>query len=165
MPASRIEVHGLRELRRALKEAEGRSPKEIQQANKHAAEIVAGTARVLAPKGKHQGGGNIQPAWASIKAQATSGRGIIAFGGMRAPHEPVVNFGGVIPRRTATAEQKTAFATARAQKKSQAKVARATGAHVTKVRRREHIYKAIELRTPQVLDSYDQALKRITRNL
>lgn len=165
MPGRDIEVHGVRELRAALRKADGRSPKELQRANKQAAEIVVRRAIVLAPKGPHQGGGKAFPLWAAIKAQATSGRGVIAFGGSRAPHGPVVNFGGVIPRRTATTEQKRAFAGARAAKKSQARVAEATGAHVTHVRRREHIYKAIHTERERVLDEYEQALGRIVRDL
>jgi hypothetical protein len=139
MPAGKIEIHGLRELRRALKEAEGRSPKEIQQANKHAAEIVAGTAGRRFRRGPHQGGGNVQPAAGSVKAQATSGRGIVAFGGMRSPHAPVVNFGGTIGRRGTTSR--------------------------TRIRGREVVFSSIRFERPRVLETYDQALKRITRNL
>lgn len=139
MPRRDIEVHGLRELRRALREAEGRSPKELQQANKQAAGIVVREAQRRAPRGKHEGGGRVQPAWQSIKAQATTGRGVIAFGGQRAPHEPVVNFGGTIARHASTSR--------------------------TRVRRREHIYASIERKRGAVLDTYEDALKRITKNL
>jgi hypothetical protein len=137
--AERIEVHGLRELRRALREAEERSPKELQQANKQAAEIVAATARRRFRRGPHQGGGNPIPAADSVKAQATSGRGLVAFGGQRAPHAPPVNFGGTIGRHGTTQR--------------------------TRVGRYEVIYASITSEQHRVLETYDQALKRITRDL
>lgn len=140
MPDRKIEVHGLRELRRALKEAEGRSPKEIQQANKDAAELVAGTARRRFRRGPHQGGGTPVPAADSIKAQATSGRGLVAFGGQRSPHAPVVNFGGNIPRRGNT------------------------GA-TTHIKGDEVIFHTIHTERDRVLKEYEQALDRIARRL
>jgi len=153
-----IEVQGLRELRRALKAAEGRSPKELQQANKQAAEIVAAEARRRAPKGPHQGGGNVVPVYQAIKAQASSGRGIVAFGGQRAPHGVVVNFGGTIPRR---GQDKSVVRGLQAKHRSFEKA----GLAVTRVRRREHIYSSITATRSRVLDEYEQALDRIARTL
>jgi hypothetical protein len=140
MPPPKIEVHGMRDLRRALKEAEGRSPKEIQQANKQAAGIVAGVAGRRFIRGPHQGGGNVTPAAASVKAQATSGRGVVAFGGQRSPHAPVRNFGGEIPRRGKT------------------------GA-TTHIQGHEVVFSTIHSEREHVLREYDQALRRIARNL
>lgn len=139
MAAQKIEVHGLRELRAALKAAEGRSPKEIQQANKDAAEIVASTARRRFHRGPHQGGGIVLPAADSVKAQATSGRGIVAFGGQRSPHAPVRNFGGTIPRRGTTSR--------------------------TVIQGDEVIFASIASEQHHWLNEYEQALKRIGRNL
>lgn len=138
MPAQKVEVYGLRELRRELKQAEGRSPHELQQANKQAAEIVAREARRRAPKGPHQGGGNVQPISASIRAQATSGRGLVAFGGVRSPHAPPAEFGGTLKRHASAAR--------------------------TRVTKRPYIYPAIKAERHEVLRVYDQALDRITRN-
>ena len=165
MPRSNIEVLGLRELRKELQQAEGRSPRELQQANRQVAELVAIRARNLAPHGKHEGGGKIQPLTAAIKPQATATRAFVAFGGARAPHGAVVNFGGAIPRRGATAQQRSAFAQARARKKSQAKVAKITGANVTQVPRQEHIYTAIHQLNATILRTYQRAVGRITRSL
>lgn len=153
-----VEVHGLRELRSRLKAAEGRSPKELQQANKQAAEIVAAEARRRAPKGPHQGGGNIAPLYRAITAQASSGRGIVAFGGARAPHGVVVNFGGTIPRR---GQDTSVIRKLQAQHRSFEKA----GLSVTRVRRREHIYAAIRAERAEVLREYEQALDRIARTL
>lgn len=163
--AARVEVTGLPQLRRALKQAEGRSPKELQQANKQAAELVAGVARLFAPKGEHEGGGDVQPLASAIVAQATAGKAFVAFGGSRAPHGAVVNFGGSIPRRGATRVQKAAFAKARKAKKSQAKVAAITGAQVTRVPRQEHVYRAIGASRDQTVRVYERAVDRITRDL
>lgn len=139
MAERKIEVHGLRELRRALREAEDRSPKELQQANKDAAEIVASTARHRFRRGPHQGGGIVLPAGESVKAQATSGRGLVAFGGMRSPHAPVVNFGGSIGRRGTMSR--------------------------TQIKGHEVVFDSIRSERHRVLESYEDAVKRITRNL
>jgi len=161
MPARDIEVHGIRELRAALKAAEGHSVKELQQANKDAAEIVASAARLRAPRGKHEGGGKIGTIVSSIKAQATSGRGVVAFGGARAPHAPVYEFGGSIPRRGARATHGAAIKTAQASH-------RAFGSHgipTTQIEKQAYIYPAIHAERDRVLHQYEQALGRIVRDL
>jgi phage gpG-like protein len=139
MAANRIEVHGLRELRRALKEAENRSPKELQQANKRSAERVAGAARQRAPIGKARKGHAAGTLRRAIKAQATAGRALVAFGGSRAPYGPVINFGGTIPRFHSALR--------------------------TVIPQQEHIYAAIHAERQEVLREYEQALKRIAKHL
>lgn len=134
-----VRVVGLSELRRALKEAENRSPRELQQANKGAAEIVAASARRRAVRGPHEGGGTITPFAASIKAQATAGRGIVAFGGARSPHGPPIEFGGTLRRHASSAR--------------------------TRVRKRPAVYPAIEAERNRVLRFYEQAVDRIARDL
>lgn len=165
MAAPVIKVHGLKELRRDLEAATGRSPREIQVANQRVAELVAVTARGFAPKGEHEGGGDVAPLASEIKARSTAGKAFLVFGGTRAPHGAVVNFGGTIPRRGATKLQKAAFAKARKGKRSHLKAAALTGARVTHVRRQEHIYRAIEADEQLILHSYTRAVERITRRL
>lgn len=140
MPAgTRIEVHGLRELRRVLNEAADRSPREIGQANKDAAEIVAAEAKRRAPRGPHQGGGKIIPIVDSIRAQGTTRRGAVVFGGQRSPHAPVYEFGGTVPRHHSQSR--------------------------THVAKRAYVYPAIDAKQGEVLRAYEQAVGRITRNL
>lgn len=134
-----IRVFGLRELRRALKAADDRAPRELQQANKRAAEIVAREARRRAPKGPHQGGGRVQPIAATITAQATATKGVLAFGGSRSPHAPAYEFGGTL-KRHASAKR-------------------------TRVAKRPFVYPAIKSERERVLDAYEQALQRLTRDL
>jgi hypothetical protein len=137
--ADRIEVHGLRELRRALKQAEDRSPKELQLANKRAAALVAIEARRRAPTGPHQGGGNVGSIVASIKSQATTGKGVVAFGGQRAPHAPPTEFGGTLRRHASSSR--------------------------TRVQKRPFIYPAIEAAQPRVLEEYERSLIKLTSDL
>jgi hypothetical protein len=139
MADTRIEVHGLRELRAALKNAEGRSPRELQLANKRAAEIIAREARRRAPAGPHEGGGRVAPIAASIKAQATTGRGVVAFGGQRSPHAPAYEFGGTLKRHASQSR--------------------------TRVQKRPFVYPAIEAEIPHVLEQYERALIALTSDL
>ena len=161
MPERNIEVHGIRELRRALNQAEGRSQKELQQANKEAAEVVAAAAIVKAPKGPHQGGGNVQPIWSSIKSRATTNRALVVFGGSRSPHAPVYEFGGSIPRRGARVTHGAAIKTAQAQHRAFASF----GVSTTHIAKRAYVYPAIEVTRPQQLERYERALVRITKDL
>lgn len=161
MSSTKIEVHGVRELRRELNKAEGRSQKEVQQANKEAAEVVAAAAIVRAPKGPHQGGGNVQPIWSSIKSRATIGRAFIVFGGSRSPHAPVYEFGGSIPRRGERAIHGAAIKTAQASHRAFA----SHGISTTHIEKQAYVYPAIEATRPQQLERYERALNRITRDL
>lgn len=165
MTTPAIRVSGLKELRRDLAAAADRSPREIQVANQKVAELVAGTARGFAPKGKHEGGGNVAPLASAILAKSTAGKAFVVFGGATAPHGAVVNFGGTIPRRGATKLQKAAFAKARKGKRSHAKAAALTGARVTHVRRQEHIYRALEADEQLILHSYTRAVEKIAKGL
>ena len=142
MADTRIEVHGLRELRRALKDAEGHSQHELQQANFRAAGIIAREASRRAPKGPHQGGGKprtVVPIAASIKPQAITGKAYVTFGGQRSPHGPPTEFGGTLKRHTSPAR--------------------------TQVAKRPFVYPAIEAEMDHMLQQYELALRSITRNL
>lgn len=157
----KVEVHGVRELRAALRKAEGRTPKEIQVANRQAAEVVVRTAIIKAPKGPHEGGGNVQPIWSSIKARATSNRGLIVFGGTQSPHAPVYEFGGSIPRRGARKTHRGAIGEAQRRHRGFAEL----GISTTHIDKRAYVYPAIEATRPQVLERYEHALNRIARDL
>lgn len=168
MARTEIYVNGLRELRNALRDADGRTPQELQRANKRCAEIVAREARRRAPKGKHEGGGHPQPLVAAIRAQATATRAYVAFGGARAPHGAVVNFGGTIPRRgfkgvTLTEKRKGKIVSGKRHARESAK--RRVAVPVTHVARQEHIYAAIGAERQQILTVYELSVKLIARNL
>ena len=129
------DVVDIRALIAALKAAENRTPKELQIASKNSAEIAVRVARVLAPKGPHQGGGRVQPLATAIVSQASTTKAYIAFGGSRAIHGAVVNFGGTVPRFHSLTR--------------------------THVPRREHIYKAIAVTAPAREAQYENAVTRI----
>jgi hypothetical protein len=142
MADTRIEVHGLRELTRALKEAENHTPRELQQANLRFAEIIARAARQRAPEGPHEGGGKprtVVPFSGSIKAQATTRKAFVVFGGQRSPHGPPIEFGGTLKRHASQSR--------------------------TRVAKRPAVYPAIEAETPHGLQQYELALRALTRNL
>src|SRR6266568_2866973 len=91
----RTSVSGVKEIEAALWRAQGMMEPQITLAGTFSALIVAETARVIAPKGLHEGGGAVAPLWSVIRAEGES----VGFGGPLAPHGAVVNFGGRIPRR------------------------------------------------------------------
>lgn len=133
----RIEVHGLSELRRALAQCEGRSPKEVAQANFEAADIVAREARSRAPSGPHEGSGTVTPIRASIKAMRRARAGVVAMGGARTPHAEPTEFGGTLARHASASR--------------------------TRVRQRAFLYPAIEAKRGEVMDFYGNAVDRIMR--
>ena len=137
--AVRVKVVDARKLAADLKAADGRTPKELRVANARSAEIAVRRARQLAPKGVHQGGGHPLPLASAIHVQASASHAYIVFGGARAPHGPVVNFGGTVPRYHSVTK--------------------------TRVRRQEHIYTAIAQTAPQRKDEYEKAITRIVHSL
>jgi hypothetical protein len=137
MPEGAIEVHGLRDFRRELRRMGQEFPRELRQANKGAADLVAPEARRRVPRGPHQGGGRVQPIIASVKAGGTQRAGYVAIGGARSPHAPVYEFGGTL-RRHASASR-------------------------TQVTARPFLYPAIAARTDEVVDFYGRALDRLSR--
>jgi len=135
----RISAKDIRKLSADLRVAEGRTVKELAIASKNSAEIGAARARVLAPKGPHIGGGRVQEHWTTIRAQGSATKAFIVFGGARAPHSPVTNFGGTVPRYHSLTK--------------------------TRVPRREHIYEAIAQTAPQRTEEYNKAITRIVHSL
>lgn len=155
--AKAIEVHGLREFRRELKRLGEEFPKELRQANKDAAELVADEARRRAPRGPHEGKPKIQPAVASVKAGGTQRAGYVAIGGARSPHAPVLEFGGSIPRR---GRDPSLAAKAIASHRSFASVGITS---LTHVRKQPYLYPAIAATADEVVEFYGEALDRLTR--
>ncbi len=80
--ASRIGVVGLRELRRGLKNAEGRSPKELQQTNKAVAEMLVPEIRARLAGHSPRAGSR---AIGTIRALASATRAQIAGGSEAVP--------------------------------------------------------------------------------
>ena len=127
-----IQIQGMRELRRALKDAEGRSPKELAAANQDAAAIVAREAQRRAPvrTGKLRG---------SIRPLRQAARGIVAAGRASVPYAGVTEYGGTIPRWHSDAR--------------------------TTIPRQAFLNPAADAKEHEVVQSYEAALRRITRDL
>lgn len=92
MAGGRVEVEGLDELRKTLRQVGDKAlPKELAQANKRAAEIVARAAAAKVPHrtGKSQKG---------IRALGSQREGRVRSGGARYPWLPWLDFGGKRPR-------------------------------------------------------------------
>jgi len=126
----RVNVRGVAEIEAALWSAEGMLPEQVALAGVFSALIVAETARILAPKGLHQGGDVIAPLWTQIRAAGNE----VGFGGPLAPHGAVVNFGGRIPRHHSRSR--------------------------TRVPRQEHIYRAIGMEGTRIRHTYEDAVFR-----
>lgn len=136
MAAKAIEVHGLVEFRRELRRMGAEFPKELRQANRDAAELVAPEVHRRAPKGPHEGGGNVQPITASVKAGGTQRAGYVQVGGARSPHAPVYEYGGTLRRHASTSR--------------------------TQVAAQPYIAPAIAAKTDEVVEFYGEALDRLT---
>lgn len=96
MPAERIEVEGLDELRKRLKQFGDRDlPKGLQRANKTASEIIARAAKSNAPVRS----GLLQR---SIRATATQKAAEVRMGNARVPYAAVIERGGRVGRNKAT---------------------------------------------------------------
>jgi len=129
---SAIEVKGARELAFGFGALQSSLGVEVRKLEHGAAVVVVPIAKALAPYDSGRLSG-------AIKIAGTTGSGI-AFGGPTAPHGPVVNFGGTIPRH----ESGT----------------------LTRVRSQEHIYAAIEIGEPIWLQMMAEGVSReIVRRL
>jgi hypothetical protein len=111
MAQSAIEVRGARELAFGFGRVSSDIGQEVRRMEHGAAIVVIPIAKSLAPYDSGAVSG-------AIHIAGTLGNGI-AFGGPTAPHGPVINFGGSIPRAGTSTR--------------------------TRVRSQEHIYRAIEL--------------------
>lgn len=81
--ASQIKVVGLRELRRGLKEAEDRSPKELTATNKAVAEMLVAPAQGRlaqhSPRAGSQASGTIRALASATKAQLAGGSAAVPW--------------------------------------------------------------------------------------
>jgi phage gpG-like protein len=89
--ADTIQVHGLRDLRRALRDIEKTLPRELAAGLAEAADIVTKGARPKVPVRTGR-------AAASIKVRKSQRAAIIAVGGTKAPYFPWLDFGGKVGR-------------------------------------------------------------------
>lgn len=82
-----IEVEGLRELRAALKSLDAKLPREVGQAGKKAADVLAPYIRAKVPvrSGRARG---------SVRAVVSQGGGGVKFGGAKTSYAPWLEFGG-----------------------------------------------------------------------
>ena len=87
-----VQVDGLKELRRSFARVDKSLSRELGQAGKKAAEVVAVSARAKVPVKTGR-------ARASVRAIASHGGGAVRAGGARAPHYPWLDFGGRVGRR------------------------------------------------------------------
>ena len=132
----RVEIAGLRELRRALNLVDKQFGKELAEANNQAAEIVAAEARRRAPSGPHQGGGTVVPIAASIRALRGQRRAAVSMGGAKTPHAEPTEFGGTIPRHHSLAH--------------------------THIQQRAFLYPAIAAKRAEVVQTYAYLVDRLT---
>lgn len=97
MTDERIDVVGLREVQRALRQLSdnGEWTKELRVTNKYAAESVAERARQLAPVSS----GKLRR---SIRAKATQKSASVAGGGARVPYFGWIDFGGTLRFRNSS---------------------------------------------------------------
>ena len=86
-----IEVTGIRELRKALKDVEADLPRELRDGLFEIATLVADAARVKVPSVSGDAAG-------SIKARKQSAAASLAVGGTKAPYFPWLDFGGAVGR-------------------------------------------------------------------
>lgn len=92
---ARIEITGLRELQKALRDMDAKLPRKIRIALNQAAELVIGYARPRMPSKSGRARG-------SIKVRSSQRAARVAAGGARAPYEPWLDFGGAVGRKDAT---------------------------------------------------------------
>lgn len=88
----RIEVHGLREFRRELRQLDRSLPKGLKTAGNKAAEVVVRHAKPRVPTRSGKAAG-------SVKAASTTSAARVQGGGKRVPYYPWLDFGGRVGRR------------------------------------------------------------------
>lgn len=87
-----IRIDGLRDLQRALKQADGESQKKLRLVLNRAADIVIDDARGLVPRGPS---GNAR---ASLKAKSGQREAVAVGGSRKAEYYPWLDFGGRVGR-------------------------------------------------------------------
>lgn len=87
-----IKIDGLRDLQRALKQADGESQKRLRLVLNKAADLVVDDASSHVPRGPS---GNAR---ASLKARSGQREAVAVAGGRKAPYYPWLDFGGRVGR-------------------------------------------------------------------
>lgn len=87
MEGSKIEIQGLPDLTRSLRQLDKDLPKELASGLQEAAQIVVTHAQTLVPKRSGDAAG-------SIKAKKSQRAAAISVGGNKAPYFPWLDFGG-----------------------------------------------------------------------
>lgn len=146
-----VNVTGLAELRRALRQVDRTILPELREGLKGAVEIVAAEVRSTMPKDTGR-------AAASVRAVAGGNTIYLVGGKARVPYFGWLEFGGKLPdKRPRT---KKALAWGGADHPS----AHATGAERPKVREGRYMYPAVKRNTPQIVeaagDAFDDAARR-----
>lgn len=143
----RVEVQGLTEYRRALKQVSDDLPKELRRANRDAANLVANEARGRASSV----GGVAAHVGPSIRAVAQGTSAAVKWGGARFPMAGGAEFGAGrnVPRQTARG-------TVRGWNQFEAW----TGSNSSSGR---FVYPAIRARQADVVEAYAAAIDRITK--
>lgn len=90
----RVEVHGLREFRRDLRQMDRNLPKGLRTAGNRAADLVVAVAKPRVPLGPAAGG----HARDSIRAASTQSAARVRGGGKRFSYYPWLDFGGKVGR-------------------------------------------------------------------
>lgn len=98
MAFARIQITGIRELQRALKEMDATLPRKIRIALNQASELVISWAQPRVPKKSGRAAG-------SMKVRSSQRQARIAAGGQRAPWYPWLDYGGEVGRGGATKRQ------------------------------------------------------------
>lgn len=88
-----LKIVGLRDLQRALKQADGESQKRLRLVLNKAADVVIEDASSLVPRGPSGA------ARASLKARSGQREAVAVGGGRKAPYYPWLDFGGRVGRK------------------------------------------------------------------
>lgn len=139
--ARNLQVHGLKDLRTALRDIEKTLPRELASGLAEAAEIVAKGARPKVPR-------RTGKAAASIKVRKSQKAATLAVGGTKAPYFPWLDFGGTVGRgRVAGASKKAAEVAGNVQRPV--------------IPGGRYIYPTLKDKDREVKDKIDEVLKRL----
>lgn len=158
-----VRYDDLKKLRKAIKTLREENLKdsmaELKEAGKTAAEIVAAEARASVPvkSGRFRD---------SIVAKGLTTGGQVTFGGPKAPHGPVNEFGGSLPKRGASGGKLTCSDASgyRGRAAAESYAARATTGNRYIWKEPSHgyfIFPALKRKRPEVMDIYGQRIEAL----
>lgn len=129
-----IQVEGLAEFRRGLRQVHRNLPRAVRRVANDAAEIVVAAARPGVPLGPAERGHAVQ----SIRTASTQSSGRVKGGGARFPYYPWLDFGG--------------------------RVGRDRSVYRRVIRRGRYIYPAFVDNREQITEEMEQGLQRLARS-